>query len=156
MIEYKDAILSDNEINNIKNDIALASSLSSRTDYDGSEENKKSGKSWFVDKFICSQITPNIANLCEKFDYSDNYSVIYSEYGDKDFYKKHKDDSIKTVVYFYKENDDDFIGGELKIENSFYKHKNNDCVVFNGYHEHEVLPVNTRNGTRKTITIFYY
>lgn len=156
MIEYFENVLSNDELTDLKKDINLIKPLCNRYDYNGSEDNKKSGKSWFADKFICSTITPTINKLCEKYNHSENYSTIYCEYENNDFYKNHKDDSLKTLVYFYKDIDDNFDGGDLIVNDKKFNHVDNSCVIFDGKYSHEVSPVKTKCGSRKTITIFYY
>lgn len=156
MIEYKSQVLDEQEFEQIQKDFALASTMANREDHDGSQKDKKSGKSWFIDKSMCKMITPSISNLCEKLKVTNNYSVLYGEYENNDFYMSHKDDSVKTLVYFYRNLSDNFDGGELRVNDKIFKHQNNDSVIFNGDYEHEVKTVKIKTGSRKTLTIFYY
>lgn len=156
MIHCYDNFLKDNELNGIKYDFRSIQSLLNREDDTGQAENKKSGKGWFVDSFICSKVTPNIYNLASKFEFSDKFSILVNEYENNDYYKEHSDDSIQTIVYCFQNDCDDFDGGELIVEHKIYEHQDNRCILFEGRKKHEVKPVKIKNGTRKTISIFYY
>jgi Rps23 Pro-64 3,4-dihydroxylase Tpa1-like proline 4-hydroxylase len=84
---------------------------------------------------------------------------MISRYGNGDYYKPHKDNSLFTALLWLNREPKEFSGGNLTFtsHNHTIEYKNNRCIIFPSVTTHEVSEVfmdaESTNG-RFCITIF--
>lgn len=154
-IIYED-VLSENQLALIENEIDFLMPFLEKCNIDGSNKNNKNGFGYLLNSLLAEKIIPNIYSLGLLFKTEDNMSVLLNVYDDGGFYKKHTDNSKKTIIFFIKRKIDNFTGGELVVENDLIEYTNNIAVEFYGNQEHEVLPVKVTSGKRISLSYFYF
>ena len=151
-----DNVLNEQQLNLVEQEINFLMPLLEVSHIDGSAKKKKKGTGYLLPEENAKSLVPNIHALGSTYNDGHKMSVLLNVYDDNGYYKRHTDDTEKTLIFFLKRNEDIFTGGELVVEDDVIEYENNIAVEFKGEQEHEVLPVSIQSGKRLSLTYFYY
>lgn len=119
----------------------------------------------YIDKFRdvnFHKYIENVSNVYDSFKLTNKDTTMISYYENSDYYKKHLDISMFTVLIWVNKEKKRFKGGDLILPDlkKTIEYKNNRLVLFPSFVYHEVTQVKTENKIKKgygryTITHFF-
>jgi len=160
MIEVIENTVSVDQLNNIWKEIDLLEpNIVGDADDGSSATGQKKGSGYLINNQFAPFVCPLILDVGKKFFPNGSFSVLVNKYENGDYYKAHKDDTIKTATVSLLKNENGISGGDFYFPDQDKKIdlKNNMAIIFDGAETHEVLPVKAEdNAARYSLTYFLY
>ena len=158
-MDFGSNIINEADLPQIWKEISLIESAMHSPEETGAAIGLKSGKGFLADDFMVDAMFPKISSLKDFVNHQGRYSLLINYYGDKDYYKPHTDDSIKTLTILLSKEEDAFEGGDFKFEDLdiILPFEHNSFILFDGNIKHEVTPVQLKKTTgRYSLNYFFY
>lgn len=160
MIEIIEDIVLSDQLDQIWKEIDLLEpNIVGDADDGSSNTGRKKGSGYLVNNQFAPFVCPLILDVGKKIFPNGTFSVLINKYENGDYYKAHKDDTIKTATVSLLKNESGISGGDFYFPEQDKKInlKNNMAIIFEGAETHEVLPVKAEdNSARYSLTYFLY